>query len=117
MSRTVFTLRIDMEERLALENLSRIEGCPMNQLVNDAIKSYLRQWDRKKRSQETNLEDLRAYRKEDLRAYRKKDPGFKKAMEEFVEAEASLKDPIEGDLVEGEPPGPVQNKIRNIIDA
>jgi hypothetical protein len=84
MSRTVLTLKIDTEERLALENMSRIEGRPMSQLVSDAIKSYLRKRDRKKQSLEPRLADLRAYRK--------KDPGFKKAMDEFVEAEASLEE-------------------------
>lgn len=108
MSRTVFTLKIDTEERLALEKLSRIEGRPMNQLLNDAIKSYLRRWDRKERSMETNLGALRAYRKQD--------PGFKKAMKEFVEAEASL-GPMERNLIEGKAAGPVQRKIREILDA
>jgi hypothetical protein len=73
MSRTIFTLRIDIEERLALENFSRIEGRPTNHLVSEAIKSYLRKRDGKRRRLETHLADLRAYRK--------KDPGFKKAIE------------------------------------
>ena len=72
-------MRIYTKELLALENLSRTEGRPINQLVNEAIKSYLRP--REKRSMGTNLSDLRAYRK--------KDPDFKKAMKEFVEAEAN----------------------------
>jgi hypothetical protein len=108
MSRTIFILKIDTEERLALENLSRIEGRPLNQLLNEAIKSYLRLRDRKKRSMETNLADLRAYGK--------KDPGFKKAIDEFVEAEAFLEDPIEGDLLEGKALGPLQRKIRDILE-
>ena len=114
MSRTAFTLRIDAEERVALENLSRIEGRPMNQLLNEAIKGYLRQRGRKERSLEANLASLRAYRK--------KDPGFRKAMQEFVEAEATLDDPLEGEVVETKPKerkaaGPVQSKIRDILGA
>ena len=109
MTRTAFTLRIDTEERLALENLSRIEGRPMSQLVNDAIKSYLREWERQKQTMEINLAGLRSYRKQDA--------GFEKAIDEFVEAEASLEDPIEGDLVEGKALGLLQRKIRDILDA
>ena len=114
MSRTAFTLRIDAEERIALENLSRIERRPMNQLLNEAIKGYLRQRGQRERSLEANLASLRAYRK--------KDPGFRKAMQEFVEAEATLDDPLEGELVEAKPKkakaaGPVQSKIRDILGA
>jgi predicted transcriptional regulator len=114
MSRTAFTLRIDAEERVALENLSRIEGRPMNQLLNEAIKGYLRQRGRKERSLEAHLASLRAYRK--------KDPGFRKAVGEFVEAEATLDDPLEGEILEVQPnearaAGPVQSKIRDILGA
>ena len=59
-----------------------------------------------------------------LRAYRKKDPGFKRAMAAFVEAEATVKDPLEGEVVEGpndeESPktaGPVQSSLREVIGA
>lgn len=86
----------------------------MNQLLNEAIKGYLRQRGRKERSLEANLASLRAYRK--------KDPGFRKAMQAFVEAEATLDDPLEGELVETKPKeakatGPVQSKIRDILGA
>jgi predicted transcriptional regulator len=114
MSRTAFTLRIDAEERVALENLSRIEGRPMNQLLNEAIKGYLRQKGKKERSLEANLAGLRAYRRQD--------PEFRKAMAEFVEAEATLEDPLEGEIVEAhtaeaKAAGPVQSKIRDILGA
>jgi predicted transcriptional regulator len=114
MGRTAFTLRIDAEERTALENLSRIEGRPMNQLLNEAIKGYLRQRGRKERSLEAHLASLRAYRK--------KDPGYQKAIAEFVEAEAILEDPLEGEIVEAKQKeaktaGPVQSKIRDILGA
>ena len=86
----------------------------MNQLLNEAIKGYLRQRGRKERSLEANLASLRAYRK--------KDPGFRKAMQEFVEAEATLDDPLEGELAGTKPKepkaaGPVQSKIRDILGA
>jgi hypothetical protein len=39
MARVPFTLRIEREERIALEDLSKVVGRPINQLLNDAIKS------------------------------------------------------------------------------
>jgi hypothetical protein len=59
-----------------------------------------------------------------LRAYRKLDPGFKKAMAAFVEAEATFEDPVEGEIVEHSsikdtlsPAGPVQSRIREVLGA
>lgn len=114
MARIPFTLRVDAQERLALEHLSKLEGRPINQLVNEAIRAYLRQRGRTERSLEANLEGLRAYRK--------KDPGFRRAIAAFVEAEASLEDPLEGEIVEPKPAaheikpsGPTQRKIRKLL--
>jgi predicted transcriptional regulator len=116
MARTPFTLRIEAEERVALVNLSKVEGRPINQLLNEAIKSYLIRRGAKERGLEANLAGLRAYRKKDSR--------FKRAIAAFVEAEASLKDPLEGEPKEGEfvegelkPAGPVQTKIRELLGA
>ena len=116
MSRTAFTLRMDTQERNALKHLSKIEGRPMNQLLNEAIKGFLRQKGRKERSLEASLEGLDAYRKQD--------PGFKRAIAAFVEAEASMKDPLEGEPVEEadlgnsvKPAGPVQSKVREVLGA
>jgi predicted transcriptional regulator len=109
MARIAFTLRIDPEERAALENLSQVEGRPINQLLNEAIKSYLGRRGRKERGLEANLAALRAYRKQD--------PGFQRAIAAFVEAEATLEDPVEGQPIEEqlEPAGPVQSKIRELM--
>src|SRR6266849_10362950 len=114
MARIPFTLRIDAEERAALENLSKVEGRPINQLLNEAIKSYLSRRGRKERSLEANLAGLRAYRKQD--------PGFQRAIAEFVEAEASLEDPLEGEPINGKfvdgqfkPVRPVQSKIGDLL--
>jgi hypothetical protein len=116
MTRVPFTLRMDQEERAALQAQSKIEGRPINQLLNDAIKNYLSQRTPKERTLEANLAKLRAYRK--------KDPGFDRAVAAFVEAEASLDDPLEGKAIEGQfvkgqfkSTGPVQTKIREILDA
>ena len=108
MARIPFTLRIDKEERSALEHLSKVEGPPINQLLNEAIKSYLKRRGQKERSLEANLAGLQAYRK--------KDPGFKRAIAAFVEAEASVDDPLEGEAIE-RPSGPVQTKVREVLGA
>src|SRR5271169_3344835 len=111
MARVPFTLRIDTAERAALKHLSKIEGRPINHLLNEAIKNYLSRRGRKERSLEANLAGLRAYRSQ----Y----PGYKRAIAAFVEGEASIEDPLEGKVIEGEfvegqlkPAGPVQRKVR-----
>lgn len=116
MARVPFTLRIDLAERAALESLSKIEGRPINQLLNEAIKVYLNRRGRQERSLETTLESLRAYRK--------RDPGFQRASAAFVEAEASLEDPLEGEVTEGTAAEDllksgrmVQSKIREVLGA
>jgi predicted transcriptional regulator len=114
MARTPFTLRIDAEERTALQHLSKIEGRPINQLLNEAIKIYLR----RRSPEEQNLEASLA----GLRAYRKQDPGSQRAIAAFVEAEATLEDPLEGEPIDGQfvegqfkPAGPVQSEIRDLL--
>jgi hypothetical protein len=111
MARIPFTLRIEAEERAALENLSKIEGRPVNQLLNEAIKSFLVRRGPRERSLEANLARLRAYRETD--------PGFQRAVAAFVESEASLDDPVEGEVVSGdiEPIGPAQSRIRDLLGA
>lgn len=112
MPRTAFTLRIDDEERAALKILSKVEGRPINQLLNEAIKNYLT---RKGRKELSLASDLRR-----LEAYRKKDPEFRRAIAKFVDAEVTVKDPLEGTPFE-EPDnsekggGPVQSKVREVL--
>jgi hypothetical protein len=116
MARVALTLRIDAEERAALENLSRIERRPVNQLLNEAVRSFLLRRRPNELSLETSLERLRAYRVSD--------PQFRQARKAFVEAEASVDDPLEGESIEGhfingqfEPIGPAQGKVRDILGA
>lgn len=111
MSRIAFTLRIGPEEKAALENLSKVEGRPINQLLNEAIKIYLNRRGPKERNLEASIAKLRAYRK--------RDPQFKKAIAAFIEAEASLEDPIEGEVIisTSKPAGPVQRKVRDLLGA
>ena len=93
MARVPFTLRIDTKERAALQHLSKVEGRPINQLLNEAIKVYLTRQGPTERDLEANLASLRAYRKQD--------PGFRHAIAAFVEAEVSHQDPAEGAMIEG----------------
>jgi hypothetical protein len=116
MTRIPFTLRIDATERAALEHLSELEGRPINQLLNEAIKIYLSQQSPKEASLEASLSALQKYRK--------RDPGFQRAIAAFVDAEAHLEDPLEGRPVEGQfvggqfqPSGPVQSKVRELLRA
>lgn len=116
MSRVPFTLRIDAAERAALESLSRIEGRPVNQLLNEAIKGFLSRRSAKELSLETTLARLRAYRE--------RDPEFQNAKARFIEAEATLEDPLEGELLQGQlvdgrlvSAGPVQSRIRELLGA
>lgn len=107
-------MRIDEEERAALENLSKVERRPVNQLLNEAVRNLLLRRGPKERSLEASLERLRAYRE--------RDPQFRRARKAFVEAEASMDDPLEGEPIAGqlvddrvEPFGPAQSKIRDIL--
>jgi hypothetical protein len=113
VARTALTLRIDAPERDALRSLSKVEGRPINQLLIEAIRSYLGQKGRRERTLEVNLKTLREYRR--------KDPGFRRAITAFVESEASQKDPLEGEPIESnsehssQPIGELQNKLREVI--
>lgn len=116
MSQIALTLRIDADQGAALENLSKVEGRPVDQLLDEAITSYLSRRGKREPSLEANLAALREYRKQD--------PGFERALDAFVEAEATLEDPLEGepiigDFIDGQfkPAGPVQSKIRDLIGA
>jgi len=87
-------LRINPEERDALLSLSKIERRPINQLLNDAIRLYLGREGSKERDLEANLEKLRAYRQ--------RDPQFREAITAFIDAEASIEDPLEGSVISRE---------------
>lgn len=115
MAQIAFTLRIGPQERNALKHLSKIEKRPINQLLNEAIRNYLREKGERERGLEASLAELKAYRK--------KDPGFRRAISGVVDAEATVKDPLEGEPYEetegGSPKsgGPVQDKLREVLGA
>jgi hypothetical protein len=117
MSRISLTLRIDAAESAALKNLSQIEGRPINQLLNEAVKNYLSRKGQKERGWEATLEGLRKYRAQ-------KEVAAERAIAAVVEAEVSLPDPLEGELLEGEfvggkfkPAKPAQRKLRRVAGA
>lgn len=112
MRRSTAILRIDPEQLEALEHISKIQGLTVNELLREAIENYLNRRDR------SSFEGAVSA----LRAYRKQNPGFKNAIDEFVDAEAGLEDPLEGELIESQSAawrsaGPVQRKIRDILDS
>src|SRR4051794_28644737 len=97
------TYRIDPVVQAGLSMLSRVLGRPQNQLVNEAVRDFVA-----RRSQEVE-KDLEATL-EALRAYRESDPDFERAIADYVDAEASLKeDPAEGQGAEGM--GPAQKRV------
>lgn len=111
MAGTASTHRLDPEVQAALDRLSKHLHRPKNRLINEAVKSYIRQ---KSRELETELEaSLNA-----LRAYRRGDPDFENCIEAFVEAEATLagSDPAEGEL-QHRVAGAVRTKIQRLLDA
>ncbi len=108
MIRKATTYRIDPHVQAGLSTLSKILGRPQNQLVNEAVRDFVA---RRTREVERDLEATL----EALRAYRKSDPKFERALADYVDAEASLKeDPGEGrramDL------GPAQSRILDVLN-
>lgn len=108
MSRKAFTFRIEPDELATLARLSKVLRRPMNKLVNEAVKAYLKQ---RVREAERDLEASLA----SLRAYRQKDPDFEQAIAAFVAAEATVEDPIVGEQTDDS--GPVRTEIQRLLNA
>jgi predicted transcriptional regulator len=108
MSVKATTYRIDPTVQTGLSMLSKVLGRPQNQLVNEAVRDFVA---RRAREVEMDLEvTLQA-----LRAYRKNDPKFERAIEDYVDAEASLKeDPAEGQRAEDI--GPAQRRVLELLN-
>jgi hypothetical protein len=115
------TLRLAPEFEAGLALLKGVLGVPVNKMVNEAVGEYIR-----KRSAEVEA-DLAGVL-EQVKAYRRADPHFKQARAQFVDAEARLagEDPVEGVVVDLEPPaakrrkakvGPAQTMIRELLKA
>lgn len=107
MPRKALTFRADDHVAVALTNLGHVLGRPVNQLLTDAVTTYL---DRRMREAERDLETRLA----SLRAYRQHDPDFEKAIEAFAEAEAGFEDPVEGTGAGGRKP--IRRQIRRLLN-
>jgi hypothetical protein len=88
VAQIALTLRIGPAEHAALKHLSRIEGRPINKLLNEAVKIYLAQRGKREQGLEASLAGLKAYRR--------RDAGFRRAIAALVESEAAGRDPLEG---------------------
>lgn len=108
MMRRATTYRIDPVVQAGLSTLSKILGRTQNQLVNEAVRDFVA---RRTREVEMDLEATL----EALRAYRRSDPDFERAIADYVDAEASLKeDPAEGQRAEDV--GPAQKRVLELLN-
>jgi predicted transcriptional regulator len=73
MPRKVSVFRLDPDAQTALAHLSKLEGRPMNKLVNEAIRDYLLKTSERERELETTLATLREYRESESVAAEKRD--------------------------------------------
>ena len=109
MARKATTYRIDPAVQEGLSILSKVLGRPRNQLVNEAVRDFVAQ---RSREVEVDLEATLA----SLRAYRKSDPTFDRAIADYVDAEASLKeDPAEGRRVPVDA-GPAEARMLRLLN-
>jgi len=92
MDRAAFTVRFspDLHEELSL--LSELEGASMNKMITQAVQLFVRQ------RRQANTMSLEATL-EKLHRYAESDPGYERAIQEFVKAELTCPDPAEGVIV------------------
>jgi predicted transcriptional regulator len=106
--RKATTYRIDPVVQSGLSELSKVLGRPQNQLVNEAVRDFVA---RRVKQVEADLEATL----ERLRAYRESDPNFDRAIADYVDAEASLKeDPAEGQRAVDM--GPAQTRVLELLN-
>jgi hypothetical protein len=119
----VTTLRLAPEFEAGLCLLKRFLHMPVNKMVNEAVGEYIQ---KRAADVETDLTGVL----EQVKAYRRADPQFKQALAQFVTAEARYggDDPVEGVVVDVEPPtrvqkskaqkskaGPAQTMVRELL--
>ena len=100
------TIRLDPFIEIGLQLLQSKIKRPINKIVHDALADYI---EKGAMDMEADIEDtLRR-----LRQYRRSDPGFKRAIAAFVDAEATYgsRDPVEGRTI-SEQPGPAVSMVR-----
>ena len=114
------TLRLASEFEAGLGLLKSVLGKPINKMVNEAVGEYIQ---KRAAEVETDLTSVL----ERVKAYRRADPQFKQALARFVKAEARHggNDPVEGVVVDVDPPtrvrkskaGPAQRMVRGLLKA
>lgn len=114
------TLRLAREFEAGLALLKCVLGIPVNKMVNEAVDEYIQ---KRAAEVETDLTGVL----EQVKAYRRTDPKFKQALAQFVKAEGRHggDDPVEGVVVDVEPPtrvrklkaGPAQPMVREHLKA
>lgn len=115
MARSAITVRLHSEERSALDTLSEAEGRPVSQLLNEAVRIYLRYRGLKERTLDESLDRLRVYRE--------RDPDFRKAIASYGPTEATAGDPLSETVIRGPQTGsealqgPVQTRIHELLRA
>jgi predicted transcriptional regulator len=108
VSRKATTFRLDPAVQAGLVVLGQVLRTPLNRLVNEAVRGFI---ERRSAEVEADLERML----EHVRTCREKDPGFEKAIGQFVEAEARGG---RSDAMEGRPrraTGPAQMKVRTLL--
>ena len=106
MERKTFSLRLPPKLYDALSTLSGVAHRSMNELISEAVQKYV------VTESEAQAQDIEKTLQR-LRAYRESDPDFKQAFAEFVDAEVSYDDPLEGEPYEVE--SPVRSKVQSLL--
>jgi predicted DNA-binding protein len=106
---TATTIRLDPKLKVRLDGLRRLVKRPVNQLVNEAVERFIDQ-----RAAEVGADLERAL--ESVKALRARDPKFEGAIEQFVEAEATLggHDPVEGKVTTSTA-GPAERIVQELL--
>ena len=106
MDRKAFTLRLPAKLYEALSTLSGAAQRSMNDLISEAVQKFVAV---ESQAHARQLDEMA----ERLRAYRDADPDFEQAIAEFVEAEATLDDPLEAQVIDVK--GPVRQQVASLL--
>jgi hypothetical protein len=111
VSRPVTTVRLDESILRGLKILEAHSGVkrPLNKWVNLALEEMIR-------NRAAAVEDELKQALGNIRAYRKSDPGYKRAIKAFIDAEVEFagEDPMEGSR-EPAVSGPALSRVRELL--
>jgi len=93
MSKKALTVRFDETDDDALAMISKLMKTSKNQLIIKAVRMLIA-------TQSKKLADDMDSLSEKLKAYASRDPNFDEAIDTFAKAEAKMKDPLEGEIVD-----------------